>query len=80
MICLRWNLTNLVGDLTIHEIRLKEHQRRMSQDPKEDPVALKAKKSKAKIKSISMSDDERNDVRVNLLVIGFNIFFKTKER
>lgn len=43
-------------------------------------MALKAKKSKAKIKSISMSDDEKNDVRVNLLVIGFNIFFKTKER
>lgn len=72
-------LENLVRNLTIHEMRLKEHKKRLYQDSKEDQVALKAKKGKAKMESSSNYDDEEDDAEVNLLIKGFNTFFKSKK-
>lgn len=42
-------LKNVVGDLTIHEMRLKEHKKQQDSGSKENPIALKAKKGMAMV-------------------------------
>lgn len=67
-------LENLIWNLTIHERRLNEGKKHQKHGIKEDPIAQKAKKGKAIIKSSSSSKDEQDDVETYLLVKGFKTF------
>lgn len=61
-------LKNVVGDLTIHEMRLKKHKKQQDSGSKDNPIALKAKKGKAMVELSSSSNDEQDDVETSLLV------------